>query len=192
LLEDILEFSEGRFHLFQGELVLSFGRLVLGNPSVQFCDGVIQESPFFEEGINLSNKGVRVGFDLAVSGLKGCNFSICFNMGGHLLSSSFSSFKNLKIVHAGLVKSADLLMKCLDFIKVARLGKSIIAVSLRLNQPWGEFLETSSVLSPVFDILREAITLLLGTGLEVSNILGNSVELILVVLGILRDIFSLG
>merc|ERR1719474_2436803 len=55
-----------------------------------------------------------------------------------------------------------------------------------------ELLDTSPVLSPELDVLRVLVALALGLGLQVSDVLGNSVKLILEVLSILGNLVALG
>merc|ERR1712168_499173 len=71
LHEDVLELSKGGFHLLKGELVLTLGRFVLGDPGVEFGDSVVKEGPFLEEGVDLLGPFVRDGLDLVVSLLEG-------------------------------------------------------------------------------------------------------------------------
>merc|ERR1712145_19559 len=55
-----------------------------------------------------------------------------------------------------------------------------------------EFLDASSVLSPVFDIIGVLVTLNLGVALELENIVCDSLQLILECLGISWDLVNLG
>merc|ERR1719320_153904 len=71
------------------------------------------------------------------------------------------------------------------------LGKTLGGGLLCGNQPGSEFLDTSSVLSPVFDIVGVFVALNLGVGLKVSDILGDPGELILECLGICWDLVPL-
>merc|ERR1712157_373356 len=108
LLEDVLELTQGGLHLLQGELVLTLSGLVLGHPGVELGDGVVQEGPLLDKDLNLLDPGVGDGLDLDVSLLKSSDLSISLSMGGHLLGSSVGSLKDLKEVHAVLLKGLDL------------------------------------------------------------------------------------
>merc|ERR1719420_1038719 len=118
LLEDVLELSKGGLHLLQGELVLALSRLVLGNPGVEFSDGVVKENPFLDQNINLLDPGVRDGLDLVVSFLESSDLSISLGVCGHLLGSSLGGVKNLQEVNTVLLKGFDLLIESLDLVKV--------------------------------------------------------------------------
>merc|ERR1719182_1360089 len=109
-------------------------------------------------------------------------------MGSHLLGSSIGGHQDLEVVFAALGEGSNLLIQSLDLIKVAGLGETLSAGALGGSQPGRELLDSSSVLSPVLDILRVFVTLGLGPGLEISHVLGDSVQLVLEVLGILGDL----
>jgi hypothetical protein len=111
-------------------------------------------------------------------------------MSSHLLGCLFSIQQNLKVVLTALGKRANLLTQRLDLIQVGGLGKTFSARAFRLDQPRSELLDTSSVLSPELDIFRVLVALSHGLLLEVSDILGDPVKLILEVLGILRNLVS--
>merc|ERR1712037_190019 len=54
LLEDVLELSKGRLHLFQRELVLTLCSLILDYPGIQLRDeGVLLTSPLVCTGLHL-------------------------------------------------------------------------------------------------------------------------------------------
>merc|ERR1719427_1561495 len=106
LLEDVLELSKSGLHLLQRELVLTLRGLVLCHPGVELSDGVVKQSPFLQEDINLLHPLIRDSLDLVVPLLQSSNLSIS----GHLLGSSVCSIKNLSVGKAGLVKGVNLLM----------------------------------------------------------------------------------
>merc|ERR1712111_285202 len=118
LLEDVLELSKGGLHLLQGELVLALSRLVLGDPGVEFSDGVVKQNPFIDQDIDLLDPGVRDSLDLVVSLLEASNLSISLGMCGHLLSSSLGRLENLQEVNTVLLKGLNLVIKSLDLLKV--------------------------------------------------------------------------
>merc|ERR1712168_527129 len=192
LLEDVLELSKGGFHLLKGELVLTLGRFVLGDPGVEFGDSVVKEGPFLEEGVDLLGPFVRDGLDLVVSLLEGSDLLVSLVVSGHLLGSSISSIQDLEVGVAALGEGGDLVVQSLDLIEVGGLGETLSARGLRAGQPGVELLDSSSVLSPEFDILGVLVALSLGLGLEVSDVLGDSVELILEVLSVLGNLVTLG
>merc|ERR1712033_154972 len=72
-------------------------------------------------------------------------------------------------------------------------NKGIRSLSRLLSrcQPWVEFLDASSVLSPVFDIIGVFVTLNLGVSLELKNIVCDSLQLILECLGISWNLVTL-
>merc|ERR1712058_7722 len=124
LLEDVLELSKGGLHLLQGELVLALSRLVLGDPGVEFSDGVVKENPFLDQDIDLLDPGVGDGLDLVVSLLESSNLSISLGVCGHLLGSSLSSSEDLVVVDSSLVEVANLVIQSLDLVKVSGLAKT--------------------------------------------------------------------
>merc|ERR1712029_552743 len=192
LLEDVLEFSKSGLHLLQGELVLTLSRLVLGHPGVELSDGVVQEDPLLHQDLKLLHPGVRDSLHLVIPLLESSNFLICLIMSGHLLSSSLGSLQDLQEISAVLVKGLDLLIKRLDLVKVRWLGKTFSSRLLSSSQPWVELLDSSSVLSPVLDIVGVFVALNLGISLQLLNIVCDSLQLILEGLSISRNLVSLG
>merc|ERR1719483_413138 len=120
------------------------------------------------------------------------NFTVCLSMCSHLISSSFSSNKNLKIIDTVLLKCLDILIKCFDFSEIRWLGKSLSCCLFSSNQPRCELLNASSVLSPVLDIIGIFVTLNPCIFLKISAKLGYSVKLILESLGIRWNLLTLG
>merc|ERR1712029_449984 len=192
LLEDVLEFSKSGLHLLQGELVLTLSRLVLGHPGVELSDGVVQEDPLLHQDLKLLHPGVRDSLHLVIPLLESSNFLICLIMGGHLLSSSLCSFQNLQEIATVLVKGLDLLIKSLDLVQIRWLVETFSSRLLSSSQPWVEFLDSSSVPSPVLDIVGVFVSLNLGISLQFLDIVCDSLQLILECLSISRDLVSLG
>jgi len=169
LLEDVLQLSKSGLHLLQGELVLTLSRFVLGDPAVQFSDGVIKEDPFLQEDVDLLNPFIGGSLDLVVPFLESCNLTISFGMSGHLLSCSLSSCQNLVVVDSSGIKFADLLIESLDLVKISRLAEAFASSLLSSNQPGSELLDSSSVLSPELDIVGVFVTLNLGSSSQISD-----------------------
>merc|ERR1712214_268861 len=192
LLEDVLELTQGGLHLLQGELVLTLSGLVLGHPGVELSDSVVKEGPLLDEDLNLLDPGVGDGLDLDVSLLKSSDLGISLSMGGHLLGSSIGSLKDLKEVHAVLLKGLDLVIKSLDLSQVGGLGQTLSGSLLSTSQPGVELLDASSVLGPVLDIVGVLVALNLGVTLELLDVVSDPLELILESLGISGDLVTLG
>ena len=125
LLENVLEFTQGGLHLLKGELVLSLGCLILGDPGVELSDGIIKQLPLLNQGINLLDPIIRHRFDLVISSLKGSNLVISLLVSCHLFSSTVGSFKNLEVVQARFLKAMDLLSQSRCFRQVRRLRKTV-------------------------------------------------------------------
>ena len=94
------------------------------------------------------------------------------------------------MVQTGLVETVDLGEQRKRFLEVGRLAEALQRRFLSALQPWIELLDAGPVLSPVLDILGEVVALRLDLLLEVRDILGDPVELILVCLGILWNLFT--
>merc|ERR1719481_408211 len=166
--------------------------LVLGYPGVEFCNSVVEEHPFLDKDIALLDPGIRDSLDCIKSCLKSSNFSISFSMCGHLLCSTLGRHENLQVVDTVLVKCKNLLIQSLDLSKIRWLGETFSSSLLGTNQPGGELLDTSSVLSPELNIVGVFVALNLGVGLEVSHVFGDPGKLILEDLGISGNLVSLG
>ena len=165
LLEDVLEFSQSRLHLLQGELVLSLSRLVLGNPGVELSDSVVKQNPFLDQDLTLLDPGLRHSLDLVKPGLESSHLSVSLSVCGHLERSSLSSLQHLEVVLTGLVKGVDLVIECLDLVKIRWLRQTLSGGLLSTGQPGRELLDASSVLSPELDIIGVFVTLNLGLNL---------------------------
>ena len=76
----------------------------------------------------------------------------------------------------------------LYLIEIGGLGETLGAGTLGLGEPGSELLQPGPVLGPVLDVLGIAVALLLGLGLQVRNVLGDPVQLVLVVLGVLGNL----
>merc|ERR1712179_324295 len=87
---------------------------------------------------------------------------------------------------------ADCIQESIVFSKISGLGKSLTGCLLGSNQPRSEFLDTSSVLSPEFDIIGIFVALNSGLLCKVHDILGDSGKLILEGLGISGNLITLG
>merc|ERR1719312_1097951 len=135
---------------------------------------------------------VRNTLNLVKSGLQSSNLSISFCVCGHKLRSCFSSSEDLEVVDTVFVKCKNLLIKSLDFSKISWLGESLSGGFLCSNQPRCEFLDTSSVLGPEFDIVGVFVTLNSGLLCKVHDILCDSGKLILEGLGISGNLVTLG
>merc|ERR1719445_229731 len=192
LLEDVLELTQGGLHLLQGELVLTLSRLVLSHPGVELSDGVVQEGPLLDKDLALLDPGVGDSLDLSVSLLQGGNLSISLGVSGHLLGGSIGSIKDLEVVEAGLVEGVNLVVESLDFIQVRWLGQTLSSGLLGRCEPRGELLNASSILGPELDIVGVFVALNLGVGLELLDVLDNSVHLVLEDLGVSGDLVTLG
>merc|ERR1711936_1023622 len=192
LLEDVLELTQGGLHLLQGELVLALSGLVLGHPGVKLGDGVVKEGPFLDKDLKLLDPGVGDSLDLDVSLPESSNLGISLGVGGHLLGSSVGSLKDLEEVNAVLLECLDLVVKSLDLRQVGGLGKTLGGRLLSTSQPGVELLDSGPVLSPVLDIVGVLVTLNLGVTLELLDIVGDPLELILESLSISGDLVTLG
>merc|ERR1719219_3113671 len=124
--------------------------------------------------------------------LLGSNLSIGISMSGHLLGSLIGGIEDLQVVVSSLLKVVNLLMQGLDLIKAGRLGETLSSGSLSTHQPGSELLDASPVLGPELDIVGVLVALNLSAGSQVGDILGDPGKLILVGLGISRNLVSLG
>merc|ERR1712183_329186 len=184
LLEDVLQFSKRR-------LIFTLSRLVLGNPRVQFNNCVVKKNPLLDKNVTLLHPSVRNSLYFVKSLLQASNLCICISMCSHLLCCSLSSGKDLEVVDTVLVKSQNFFIESLDIIKRGRFAETFSSSLLSSSQPWVELLDTSSILSPVLDIIGVLVTLNLGVCLELSHILGDPVEFILEGLSISRNLVTL-
>merc|ERR1719447_496906 len=124
--------------------------------------------------------------------LQSSNLGICLTMGGHLLSGTIGSIKNLGVGKAGLVKGGDLLVQSLDLIEIRWLGKTLSGGLLSSSQPGRVLLDSGPVLSPVLDIVGVLVALNLGVSSKLGDVVSDPVQLILEGLGVLVNLVSLG
>merc|ERR1719300_1245750 len=186
LLEDVLQLSQGGLHLLQRELVLTLCGLVLGHPGVELGDGVVEQDPLLHQHLQLLHPAIGDCLDLAVPLLETSDLGISLSVSGHLLSSSLSSRKDLHEVDTVLVEGLDLIVESLHFVEGRRLGETLSSRFLCSSQPGGELLDTSPVLSPVLDALD------LGVGLQLHDVVGDPLQLVLEGLSISGDLVTLG
>merc|ERR1719474_2038255 len=119
------------------------------------------------------------------------SFSISFGMCCHLLCSSLGCIKNLQIVNTVLIKSKNLVIEGLDFIKRCRLGKTFSSCFFRTCQPRVELLDSCPVLSPVLDIIGVFVAFNLCLFSKFSCVLCYSVKFILEGLSISWNLVAL-
>merc|ERR1719447_1441273 len=124
--------------------------------------------------------------------LQSSNLGICLTMGGHLLSGTIGSIKNLGVGKAGLVEGGDLLVQSLDLIEIRWLGKTLSGGLLSSSQPGRVLLDSGPVLSPVLDIVGVLVALNLGVGSQLGDVVSDPVQLILEGLGVLVNLVTLG
>ena len=136
-------------------------------------------------------------------------------MCGHLLGGGVGGLKNLEVIQASLVKAVNLVGQGVGLGEVRGLGEAIGGGDLSLGQPGSELLDAGLVLRPELDILnwrkrmksssrkkvlfvlleaethlREVVALLLDLLLQVGDVLGDPVQLILVCLGIFWNLLT--
>ena len=153
-LEDVLQLSKSGLHLLQRELVLALRGLVLGNPSVQFGDGVVQEGPFLQEGVHLGRPLICDSLDLGVPLPQSSNLAVSLVVCGHLLGGIGGGGEDLEVFQAGLLEGVHLLVESFDFVEVGGLGEAFGGGLLGSNQPGGELLDSGPVLGPELDVLH--------------------------------------
>ena len=95
--------------------------------------------------------------------------------------------QDLEMIQTRFVKGIDFGSEGGGLLEVGGFGKTVSGCLLGINEPGGELLDARPVLSPVLDVLGEVVALNLDLGLEIEDIGSDSVELVLVVLGILGD-----
>ena len=190
LLENVLELAQGGLHLLEGELVLALAGLVLRNPGVEVGDGVVEQLPLFDQGVNLLDPVVGDGLDLHVALLEGSNLDVSFLVGGHLLGGHVSQLEHLEVVNAGLLEAMDLGGEGLGLRQVGWLAEALGGRGLCLDQPGCELLDAGSVLGPELNVLAVLVALALGLCQEVGDILGDAAELVLELLGVGGDLIA--
>ena len=84
----------------------------------------------------------------------------------------------------------NLVVKSPSLVEVGWLAETFGGGSLRGGQPGGELLDAGLVLCPELDVLGVLVALLLDLLLEVEDVLGDPVQLVLKVLGVLRNLVS--
>merc|ERR1719374_393786 len=94
--------------IFSSENWFSPSAVVLGHPGIQLGDRVIQELPFFDQGVNLRSPFIRNALDLVIPGLESCNLNIGLLVGCHLKRCSVGCIQQLQMSQAVVVKDSRL------------------------------------------------------------------------------------
>ena len=112
-------------------------------------------------------------------------------MAGHALGGGVGGIEDLEVVVAALGEGSHLVAESLDLVEVGRLAEANLAGGLRVDQPGRELLDAGPVLGPELDVFAVLVALALGAGQQVGYVLGDAVQFVLEVLGVLWNLVAL-